>query len=290
MTDQFISTHITLSHLNELPVLRIHNAQANGTIALQGAQLIEYTPVNGENLLFISQAETFCQGEAIRGGVPICWPWFGPHRSEPDAPAHGFVRTQEWSYEIVADKPDRTDIRLYLITDGNDTGFPYQARVELLISIGASLVMSLKTDNLDERPILISQAMHTYFKCDDIADVRVHGLKGACYNDKVTGKNGYIPSEFSIDRETDWIVQESGQPIGISESGKPRVKMTRIGSRSVVLWNPWTEKSRTLSHFQDDDYRRMICVETTNATEDSRLIKPRRSHIMIMELSAGETD
>lgn len=289
MTDQFISTHITLSELNELPVLRIHNEQANATIALQGAHLIEYRPEGADNLLFVSEAETYEQGQPIRGGVPICWPWFGPHRDEPTAPAHGFVRNREWSHEIVADLPERTDLRFFLITDGTDPGFPFKARVELLVSIGATLVMSLSTENLDEQPFLISQALHSYFRCGNIDDVRLHGLAGACYHDKVTGKNAYIPSELVFNRETDWVVQEPGEPIGLSEQGKLRFKLTRIGSRSIILWNPWSDKARTLSHFNEPEFRQMLCIETANASEDSRLIKPRQSHVMVMEVAGGET-
>lgn len=290
MTDQFLSTHITMSTLNELQVLRIHNSRASATIALQGAHLIEYTPHQGDNLLFVSDAETYQQGQAIRGGVPICWPWFGPHRSDPDAPAHGFVRTREWNHEIVTDTEERTDIRFVQITEGLDQGFPYKARVELLISIGQTLVMSLSTENLDQEPFLVSQALHSYFRCDDIADVRLHGLTGACYNDKVSGANAYIPSQFEFNRETDWVVQDSGQPIIISEDGKPRMKLTRIGSRSVVIWNPWQEKASQLSHFFEPEYRKMFCVETANALEDSRLVKPGRSHVLVMELIPGEAD
>ncbi|EAR10525.1 D-hexose-6-phosphate mutarotase [Reinekea blandensis] len=289
MTDQFISTHITLSQLNELPVLRIHNKQANATIALQGAHLIEYSPVGGTNLLFVSEAETYQQGQAIRGGVPICWPWFGPHRNQPDAPAHGFVRTCEWSHEIVADEPDRTDIRFFLITDGSDPGFPYAARVELLVSIGATLVMSLSTENLGDEPFLISQALHSYFRCNNIDDVRLHGLSGACYNDKVTGENAYVPSDLVINREIDWVIQDSGEAIALIEAGQPRFKLSRIGSRSVILWNPWIEKAKTLSHFNEEEYRQMICIEAANATEDSRLVKPRQSHVLVMEVAGGET-
>lgn len=290
MTDQFISTQITLSQLNELPVLRIHNQQASATIALQGAHLIEYTPVEANNLLFVSEAETYEQGQAIRGGVPVCWPWFGPHRSDANAPAHGFVRDREWSHEIVSDQPERTDIRFFLITDGSDPGFPYKARVELLVSIGATLIMSLTTENLDDQPFLISQALHNYFRCKNIGDVLIHGLTGACYHDKVSGENAYVPSELIINREIDWVVQEPGEPIGLSEDGKLRFKLNRIGSRSVILWNPWVDKSKILSHFAPSEYQHMVCIEAANASEDSRLIKPRNSHVLVMEVAGSEAD
>lgn len=289
MTEQLISTHVTLSQLNELDVLRIQNQQANASIALQGAHIFEYAAVNGRNLLFTSQVEPFSKGKPIRGGIPICWPWFGPHEKESEAPAHGFVRNQLWQYEVVSDSEDRTDIKFWLETDGSDIGFHHKARVELLASIGRTLVVSLTTINLDENPFLISQALHTYFNCDDIEQVRLHGLHGVCYFDKVTDENQYFPSDFTFNQETDWVLREQGNPVGISGTGGQTLKLSRIGSQSLVVWNPWIEKSKHLSQFMPDEYQRMFCVETANASEDSRLIKPNQSHVMLMELSEIET-
>ncbi|WP_196157591.1 D-hexose-6-phosphate mutarotase [Reinekea sp. G2M2-21] len=285
MTEQHISPQVTLSTLNELDVLRIQNRSASATIALQGAHLFEYTPVDSTNLLFVSDAETFVEGQPIRGGIPVCWPWFGAHSHNASAPAHGFVRDKVWAYDIVADTDDRTEIKFWLETDGSDPDFPRVARVELLASIGETLLVSLTTANLGETPFLISQALHTYFRCQNINDVRLHGIAGACYLDKLTNSNHYVPSDFRFDRETDWVVAEAGGPLGLSGLGEDNIKLSRLGSRSLVIWNPWVEKAKTLSHFHADEYKKMFCVETANVSEDSRLIKAKQSHVMVMELA-----
>jgi glucose-6-phosphate 1-epimerase len=290
MTDTFLSTHVTLSQINELEVLRISNSQASATVAIQGAQIIEYTPVGRENLLFVSAAENFKKDEAIRGGIPICWPWFGPHSTEENAPAHGFVRTAPWHYEIITDTADRTDIRFWLDTEGEQVGFPHKARVELLVSMGETLVVSLTTENQSDAPFSVSQALHTYFNCKDINDVRVLGLTGACYQNKLSNENAYIPTDFRFNQEIDWVVQEAGNPVGLRGLGNHAIKMTRMGSRSLILWNPWIDKSKTLSHFNAEDYQRMFCVETANASEDRRMIKTNATHVLMMEISAVDDE
>ncbi|MEJ2044331.1 MAG: D-hexose-6-phosphate mutarotase [Reinekea sp.] len=285
MTEQFISTHVTLSTLNELDVLRISNQSATATVALQGAHLIEFTPSGGNNCLFVSSAEHFETGKAIRGGIPICWPWFGDHPSNESAPAHGFARTSLWQYEVITDSDRRTDLKFWLETTGSNEHFPCQARAELLISVGETLVMSLTTMNQGNVPFLLSQALHSYFPCQEISEVQLHGLQGAFYNNKLNGENANFPSDFRFDREIDWLLLEPGKPVGFTGLGQPNLKLTRMGSRSLVVWNPWIEKAKTLSQFHPEEYRRMFCVETTNVSEDSRLVKPGQSHVMMMELS-----
>jgi glucose-6-phosphate 1-epimerase len=276
--------------LNELPVLRITNDRASATICLQGAQVLEYTPTGGDNLLFVAQGEAFKRGQAIRGGIPICWPWFGQHPKLVDAPTHGLARELVWQYRVVADSDIRTDLLFWFDCDGQHPAFPYPTRVELLISIGSSLVLSLTTLNLGSEPFQLSQALHTYFACQDHRRVRIQGLAERPYLDKLTGKIGQFPDGFSFDREIDWVVSDLGQPLLLSGLGQKAIQMSRLGSRSVVVWNPSVEKSQTLSHFLPDEYQRMFCVEASNALEDCRLIKSHSSHVLVMELTAVDID
>ncbi|TCS40189.1 D-hexose-6-phosphate mutarotase [Reinekea marinisedimentorum] len=285
MTENIMSENVVLDTLNELPVLRIDNQYATATIAVQGAHLIEYTPLNQDNVIFVSQEENFAKGKAIRGGVPVCWPWFGPNTKEPDAPAHGLVRALDWEYEVVSDTAERTDIRFSYTTTGDQLGFAYKATCELLISIGETLVMSLTTTNNDDKPFEISQALHTYFSCANIDDVRIQGLEDARFLNRLEDKAYDLKGEFCFDQEVDGVVLDKGEPVKLVNLGKEAVTMTRRGSNSMVLWNPWIEKSKSLSNFNDLEYTKMFCVETTNTSEDSRLVKPGNSHVMCMEIS-----
>ncbi|MBU2862348.1 D-hexose-6-phosphate mutarotase [Reinekea forsetii] len=284
MTPLQISKTVQHDQYNELDCLRINNSAASATIFLQGAHITEYSKTQSNNLLFVSKAEPFKAKEAIRGGIPICWPWFGPHSTQSNAPAHGFARTRIWQYSLVHESDHRTDIMFKLETDGHDIGFPYKATAELLISVGETLAMSLTTTNLGDEPFAISQAMHSYFACEDIASVKVTGLTGEQVLDTRNGASKPFPRDFSFHKETDWTVLDKGQPILLSGTGRPAIQMNRLGSRSVVVWNPWLEKASTLSHFQPQDYQSMFCVETTNAGDDARLIKPKQAHALAMEI------
>jgi len=287
MTETAISAHVSISTVNQLEILRIQNNAASASIAIQGAHIFEYTPINEKNLLFVSKAEPFNSESAIRGGIPVCWPWFGPHKEGHGQ--HGLVRTALWQYEIVSDTAQRTDLRFWIELDGSDIGFPHKAKAELFVSIGKTLVVSLTTTNLDNAPILISQALHSYFVCQDISDVRVHGLAGAVCFDSVSRKNVYVPHEFIFNKETDWIIRDKGQPLAFTGLGQHPIKLTRMGSRSIVVWNPWIEKSKTLSQFVAPEFQQMFCIETGNVSEDSRMIKPGKTHVMLMELSTEST-
>lgn len=286
MTDSYLSDHITLSEINELPVLRIHNKLASATVVIQGAHIIEYTPAEDKNLFFVSEAEPFKKGEAIRGGIPVCWPWFGSHATDENAPDHGLARETDWEYTIISDTETRSEIRFTLKTDGTNSHFPFKTQAELFVSVGASLVVSLTTFNLSDLPFQLSQALHSYFQCDDVEDVYLFGLSGNHYFDKTRQASGEFPKEFQFDQEIDWVIQDKGGAIvcrGLGDDVNP-VRITRMGSRSVVVWNPWQNKAKKLSHFHKPEYQRMFCIEAANAMEDSRLIKPGDSHVIVMEL------
>lgn len=285
MTDKSLSKNVVLSTINELPVLRIHNHAGLATIAIQGAHLTEFAPVGGDNLIFVSREETYKRGKAIRGGVPICWPWFGPHPNDSSAPAHGLVRAVDWDYEVVSDEDERTDVRFTYVTTGDQTGFNFKAKAELLVSVGSTLVVSLTTTNLDDKPFQLSQALHTYFNCRNIKDVAIHGLNGFPYMNKLTSTPETISGDFKFDQEVDSVVQDQGQPISVSGLGHSNFSMSRQGSRSLVLWNPWIETAKGLSNFNDLEYKNMFCAEACNALEDSRLVKPNTSHVLLMEIT-----
>ncbi|CAM3446251.1 D-hexose-6-phosphate mutarotase [Parendozoicomonas haliclonae] len=291
MADPEVSQNVILSHLNELPVLHIKNKSATASIALQGAHVYEYQPHGQKPMLFVSDEEPFKKGSAIRGGIPICWPWFGAHpdgAKHPEYPSHGFARTTEWEWEVLEDGEERTDIRLWMETDGKNPAFPFPVLVELLVCVDQNLSLSLTTNNLGSQPFTLTQAMHTYFSCNNIADVQLHNLEGYTYYDSLSLNQGAITDEFRFDREIDWVVLDDGQPVGFGGLGHWDINMRRKGSNSLVIWNPWIEKSKTLSHFREEEYKQMFCVEATNTSEDSRIVLPEGSQTLCLSLEYQE--
>ncbi|PTY37301.1 hypothetical protein BGP77_04080 [Saccharospirillum sp. MSK14-1] len=266
--------------------LTIENRAARAVLYTQGAHLTSYQPQGQPDQLWVSDAETYQAGRAIRGGIPICWPWFGDHESNADAPAHGLARTRVWEWELLAETEQRTDLRLWLDTDGTDPGFPHQARAELLVSVGDSLILALTTQNLSKQPFQLSQALHSYFPITDLSKAAIGGLDGQFYHNKLTGQSATWPTSFRVDQEVDCIVLDRGAPLRLNRGDGHITQIKRQGSRSVVVWNPWVDKSKTLSNFNDHDYQHMLCLEAANAAEDARLLKAGHSHTLICEISS----
>lgn len=270
--------------------LCVVNESAVATLYLQGAHLTSFRPHGQDDLLWVSDAETYQPGQAIRGGIPVCWPWFGPHPDGAPYPSHGLVRTALWNWEVVRDDAKISQLRLWLETGGTDSGFAHRARVELVVTVAASLTLRLITTNLGDRPFTLSQALHSYLPITSPDNVRLTGLTGYPYLDKLTGTRQPWPEPFAVDQEIDRIVLDEGQPVMLDEPGQVRRFIGREGSRSLVVWNPWIAKSRTLSSFNDDDYRSMLCLEAANAADDSRQLQPSEQHSLTTELGLATPD
>jgi len=258
--------------------LTVRNQAATAVLYTQGAHVTSFVPQGGRDLLWVSDDEDYRASKAIRGGVPVCWPWFGAHPTDADAPAHGLVRNREWQWEILSDQSSRTQLKLTLDTGGDDPAFPYRARVEMIVDIGATLTQRLVTHNLDSRAFTVTEALHTYFPVTELAEVEVTGLDGSPYLDKLSGERSHWPQGFRFDREIDRIVLDNDRPIRLTDGPDRAILLERTGSRSLIVWNPWIDKSRRLSNFRDDDYTRMMCLETANVDHDGRTIEPGDQH------------
>lgn len=273
-------------HSNGLTFLTLSTRSAEADVFLQGAHLTRFQPRDGSNLLWVSDAEDYQPGKPIRGGIPVCWPWFGTHPDHSEAPSHGLVRNTPWRWQVVEDTPDYCYIRFFTQTSGDHPAFPHKVEVQLGMELDTALRLSLTTTNLSDSAFVLSQALHSYFAVANLDQAQISGLDGFPYYDKVTGERAIWPEAFAIDREIDRIVQDSGQPIELRQPGAPGILLERSGSESVVIWNPWVEKSKSLSNFEDDDYLHMLCIESANADQDSRLIAPGDTHTLKTTISA----
>jgi len=265
-----------------LTVAVVNNSHARAIVALQGAHVMTWTPHGQQPVIWLSRAAKFIPGKSIRGGVPICWPWFGPHASEPKLPGHGFARTVPW--EVIATgslRDDRTTLALRLVeTDATRAQWPHATPVEAHITIGATLEIELITRNSGSAPVTIGDALHTYFEVSDIRQARIHGLGGCPYLDKVDGgKRKQQEGPVSIDREVDRIYLASTADCMIEDPRwQRRIRVSKRGSRSTVVWNPWTEKAAKMGDFGPGGFLHMLCVESANAADDVVTIAPGGEH------------
>jgi len=265
-----------------LAVVEISNSLAVATVALQGAHLLSWTPRGEQPVIWLSRDASFELGQSIRGGVPVCWPWFGPHATQPSFPAHGFARTAPWQVcETKALDDGATFVACRVMrTDPTDMFWPHTSQLELGITVGSALALDLITRNTGTESITIGDALHTYFAVSDIRHIAVEGLEGCPYIDKLDSdkrKQQFGPVTFNA--ETDRIYLDFGADCLINDPGmQRRIRIARRGSRSTVVWNPWTEKAQTMGDMGESGYLNMVCVESTNAADDVVTIAPGDEH------------
>jgi glucose-6-phosphate 1-epimerase len=258
-------------------VVQVTGPHGELELARQGAQLLSWTPAGMAPVVWLSPHSPFKPGKSLRGGAPVCWPWFGPHPVDAGLPAHGFARNLDWRLLESASAGDETRIVMILEPDEAQRQiWPHSATLELAIAMGRQLEVSLTTRNTGDAPFTITQALHTYFRVGDIARVRVEGLEGKAYIDKVNGsQRRQQQGPITIDQEVDRIYLDCpGETRIIDEVLGRTIHIARQNSQSCVVWNPWIEKSAALGDMGEEGYRQMLCVETTNAADDAVTIQP----------------
>ena len=276
-----------------LAIAEIDNGHAHATICLQGGHVMTWQPRTQEKpVIWLSGNASLLPGKSIRGGVPVCWPWFGPHVSEPGFPAHGFARTVAWEITRAENTAgDETVIGFKLEQNARTQAmWPYETRLNILITLGNTLKIDLVTENGDAQDVVISEALHTYFQVGDIADIQILGLEDCDYYDKVAGglrarQEGAI--RFSA--ETDRVYVNTTSTCSIEDTLlKRRIRIAKSGSHSTVVWTPWQEKADKMGDLGPDGWRRMVCVESANAMDNPVLIPAGKSHTLGVEYSVED--
>lgn len=276
---------------NGLVFAEIDNALGTSYICLQGAHITTFRPKDqAEPVIWVSKFAKFAPGKSIRGGAPVCWPWFGAHASEAGFPGHGFARTVMWEVTQSAALPTgETEITLALLeNDQTRAQWPFKTRVELNVIVGHSLKASLNTSNLGDSPIQIGEALHTYLQISDIEAVQVTGLENTAYLDKVgeatrRTQDGAVTFSGEVDRV---YVDTETTCFIVDPAYERRIKIAKTGSRSTVVWTPWEEKADKMGDFGPDGWRQMVCVESVNALENVVTIAAGETHRMTVEYSA----
>ncbi|MBI5041980.1 MAG: D-hexose-6-phosphate mutarotase, partial [Gammaproteobacteria bacterium] len=233
-------------------------------------------------VIWLSKDAKLAPGKSIRGGVPICWPWFGPHASEAKFPGHGFARTVPWAVidtQKLGNGATRLVFRI-VQSDVTRAQWPQASELEIHMLIGPTLEIDLVTRNTSTSAITVGDALHTYFEVGDVRQAKVHGLDGCPYIDKVDGGARKQQSgPVSIAGEVDRIYLESSGDCVIDDPvlGR-RIRIAKQGSASSVVWNPWIEKAEKMGDLGDNGYLNMLCVESTNADTDVVNIAPGAEH------------
>ncbi|MFB1485922.1 MULTISPECIES: D-hexose-6-phosphate mutarotase [unclassified Thiocapsa] len=267
-----------------LTIIEIANAQATALISPYAGQVLAYRPADGaDDLLFVSERAYFAEGKAIKGGIPICWPWFGADPEAKGRPAHGFVRA--WPWQVLATESlgdGATRVQLGIADDAATRAiWPQYFNLLIDIHVGATLSVALSTLNAGDRPFHITQGFHTYFKVGDATQVAVEGLDGCRYIDKAADGGDVVirqDGQVRFEREVNRIYEDVPSVLTIVDPTLDRrIRIESEHSCTAVVWNPWVETAKAMGDLDDQDYRRFVCVETLNTASE------------VIEIPPGET-
>jgi D-hexose-6-phosphate mutarotase len=241
---------------------------------------MSYVPAGEKPVLWMSGSSYFESGKPIRGGIPICWPWFGGHPSDKNKPSHGFARIADWRVAEIDSRQNGTLIALHLSEKDipeNFREFPFEVKLEVLV--GRELQVALVIVNTGKEKMSFSAALHSYFNISDITAVTLEGLEECKYLDTLDHIFKTQRGKITFNKETDNVYLNTEATCIIDDPGfSRRIKIAKSGSRSTVVWNPWVEKSKRMADFGDEEYHNMLCVETVNAENDAREIAPAEKH------------
>jgi glucose-6-phosphate 1-epimerase len=273
---------------NGLAVVELTTAASTTVVAQQGAQVLSFVPRGGREWLWVSERARWGAGVALRGGVPICFPWFGPDPTARGLPAHGFARTRSWRLAAVT-QLDGERVRADFALDADEQTlalYPHLFEARLAVIAGEDLMLVFEVGNLGDAPLSFEVALHSYFAISDIERIAIEGLAGAPFVDKVAGGVTRTQSEdpLRIDDEIDRVYDAAG-PVTLVDPGERPLRIQSTGAGSTVVWNPAPAKTSTLADVMPEGYRRFVCIESGAIGARRITVVPGGRHRMVVGYS-----
>lgn len=265
-----LSASVNQSTFGELPVLVIKHKTCSAAVSLQGAHLLFWQPSTETTpVIWLSQKANFKKEVAIRGGVPVCWPWFG----KLGDPMHGFARLVEWQLDSCKEDNNGVDLTLSLINNQQTERFftkPFHAWLTIHVGQTCEVTLSYQGD------FEATSALHTYLGINNIHDVIVKGL-GDSYQERLPVENKpAVQGQLTVNQEVDRIYTNADDVITIAD-GKRTIKLTNVNASDVVTWNPWIDKAKAMADFADEEYQSMVCVESCRINKPLKLTATQKS-------------
>jgi len=257
-----------------LPRVSVTSDLASAEMYLHGAHLTAWQPRGAKPVLFMSEKSLFDAAKPIRGGVPVCFPWFGPKAGAPESPAHGFARIRSWELETCAQQADGS-VRVAFALDGEES------TIRLAFTVGRSLDMALEVRS--KTAFKFEEALHTYLAVGDVRQVSVEGLANTDYLDKTEAfRRKTQPAEpIRIAGETDRVYLNTRSACIVRDPVLERtITVEKEGSDTTVVWNPWIAKAKAMPDFGDDEWPRMVCVETANVGDEAVRLDAGQTHLL----------
>ena len=273
-----------------LAVVRVFGPAGTAEVYLRGAHVSAWAPAGGTPVIWMSEQSEFAPGIPLRGGVPICFPWFAGHPTDASAPSHGFARLADW--QLVEAREAGDDVVLvFQLTDTEATrssAWPHRFEARYTITVGAELTLSLQVTNRDSETVTFEEALHTYFAVADIRQTTVAGLESAPFIDRLSGAKPAESTPVRFEAETDRIYLNTTATTTVTDAATDRaITVSTQGSASTVVWNPWIDKAAAMADFGDDEYTGMVCVETCNIRDNAITLAPGAGHAMTVRYSVA---
>ncbi|AOX99769.1 D-hexose-6-phosphate mutarotase [Jeongeupia sp. USM3] len=269
---------------SELPLLAVENAQGKALIALQGAHLVSFVPAGGGDLLWLSPKVVFTEGKAIRGGIPLCLPWFGGHPG--GKPAHGFARISNWQIagaEVLDD--DSSSVTLVLTPNAlSQALWGDDFRATLIVTVGRVLTLDLRFEHRGAKPVSFSQAFHTYFAVSDVTQAKIDGLDGTTFINTVGGANTRNPQTGTLQLADPTDRVYVSVPAVQTIATPARTIRIDSDTRSAVVWNPWAESAAKMADI-GDAWREYVCLERGDVFDNAVELAPGATYRVAMTLS-----
>jgi glucose-6-phosphate 1-epimerase len=273
-----------------LPKIRIRSAAASGEMYLHGAHVTAWRPAGAKEVLFLSPHSLYQDGIAIRGGVPICFPWFGNKADDPQAPAHGFVRTKTWHLESIEHKHDVVTVKMFTESSNNTKKWwPSDFRLSYRATFGQELALEVIVTNTGDAPLRFEEALHAYYSVGDVTKASVAGLDGTQYLDKTDSfREKPQQGEVVITAETDRVYLNTESKLYLSDPVlQRRIMVIKEDSRDTVVWNPWSEEAAAMKDLGEDEWKSMLCVEVANVGDNAVTLEPGEQHTMRARVKLG---
>ncbi len=275
---------VELTNEHGLAAVRVRSASASGLVYLQGAHVAAWQPAGEAPIIFMSEQAVYGPGKALRGGVPICFPWFGGHAEHKEYPAHGFARTTAFAYRGARlDAQGRTELEFTLDSSPQtEAFFPFAFGVRYRVAFGATLGLEFEVRNLSSQAFSFEEALHSYFAVSDVKQVSVRGLQGASYVDKVRALATFTEAavELRLTGETD-RVYDSAATCRIVDPGLQRsIRVEKSHSASTVVWNPWAERAAQMADLGAAAWPGMLCVESANVGKSKITLPAGAAHLL----------
>lgn len=273
-----------------LPKVRITCFEAEADIYLHGAQVTSWHPSEAEEVIFLSEHSRFEDGKAIRGGIPICFPWFRAKNDDPNAPAHGFVRTKAWRLDSIEQDPGSVTATLSTESDEETRRWwPHAFHLTHRITVGRELKLELVVTNTGSSPLQFEEALHTYHRVGDVKQIRVAGLDGATYLDNTDANHEKTQrGDVVMTRLMDNAYVNTEAPLALLDPAlHRRVQVTKQGSHSTVVWNPWGSGAKALADLGDEEWRCLACVEASNILGCAVSLTAGAQHVMTAKISVA---